>query len=125
VPEPYHRRVLLPAPWLLALALVLGLLVLPAARRLQLAGLSGRSIGLYTLFLWLLALAVAIRPGVTRFLIPILIVAYIAPFVAGPERIARVTRRGRRGPPGPPPRPPIKDVTPPTERIDGGPTGRP
>jgi uncharacterized membrane protein YedE/YeeE len=114
--------VLLPAPWLLALALVLGLLVLPAARRLQLAGLSGRATGLYALFLWLLAFALAIRPGVTRFLIPILILAYIAPFVAGPERIARVTRRGRRGPPGPPP---IKNVTPPTERIDDGPSGRP
>jgi hypothetical protein len=58
-------------------------------------------------------MAVILRPGVTRFLIPILLVAYIAPFVAGPDRIARWNRR--RG--GPPPRP-IKDVTPPTERID-------
>jgi len=121
-PRPYHRVVLLPAPWLLAVALVIGLLVLPPARRLHLAGLSAWSIGLYALCLWLLASAIVIRPGVTRFLIPILIAAYIAPFVAGPERIARVARRGRRGPPPPPP---MKNVTPPGERIDDGPQGRP
>lgn len=112
---------LLPAPWILAVALVLALVVLPPARRLQIAGLSGRTIGLYALALWLMAFALVARPGVTRFLVPILIVAYIAPFVAGPERIARVARRGRRGPPPPPP---MKNVTPPTERIDGGPAAR-
>jgi len=117
----YHRPVLLPAPWILAVALVLALVVLPPARRLQIAGLSGRTIGLYALALWLMAFALVARPGVTRFLVPILIVAYIAPFVAGPERIARVARRGRRGPPPPPP---MKNVTPPTERIDGGPAAR-
>jgi hypothetical protein len=110
--------VLLPAPWLIALALLIGFAVLPPARRLQLGGLSGRSIGLYALFLWFLAMAVLVRPGVTRYLIPILLLAYIAPFVAGPDRIARISRRGRGGPP---PRPPVKDVTPPSERIDGGP----
>ena len=105
---------LFPAPWLLALALGVFLLVLLPARRLQLGGLSGRSIGVYTLFVWLLGMAVVVRPGVTRFLIPILLVAYVAPFVAGPDRIARVRRAGRRGPPAPP----MKDVTPPSERID-------
>jgi hypothetical protein len=112
----YHQPVLLPAPWFLALALVAGLLVLLPARRLQLAGMSGRTIGTYALFVWLLGLAVIARPGVTRFLIPILLIAYIAPFVASPERIERITRRRGRGDP---PRPPIKDVTPPSERIDG------
>ena len=120
----YHRPVLIPPPWLLAVGLVLGLVVLLPARRLQLAGLSGGSIGLYALCLWLLAFAILIRPGVTRFLIPILIIAYIAPFVAGPERIARVARVARRGRRGPPPPPPIKNVTPPTERIDDGPPGQ-
>jgi hypothetical protein len=109
--------VLFPAPWLLALALGVLLLALLPARRLQLGGLSGRSIGVYTLFVWLLGMAVVVRPGVTRFLIPILLVAYIAPFVAGPERIARLRRVGRRGPPASPPRS-MKDVTPPSERID-------
>ena len=28
--------------------------------------------------------------GVTRFLLPILVVAYIAPFVVGPERLSRL-----------------------------------
>jgi hypothetical protein len=112
----YHQRVFLPAPWFLALALVAGLLVLLPARRLQLAGMSARTIGTYALFVWLLGLAVIARPGVTRFLIPILLIAYIAPFVASPERIERITRRRGRG--DPPPRPPIKDVTPPSERID-------
>ncbi len=105
---------LLPAPWLLALALGVALVVLLPARRLQLGGLSSRAIGGYALFLWLLGMAVVVRPGVTRFLIPILLVAYIAPFVAGPDRIARLHRRGRRRPPARP----MKDVTPPTERID-------
>ena len=105
--------VFLPAPWLLALALGVAFAVLLPARRLQLGGLSSRAIGIYALFVWALGMAVVIRPGVTRFLIPILLVAYIAPFVAGPDRIARWSRR--RG--GPPPKE-LKDVTPPSERID-------
>ncbi len=106
---------MLPAPWLLALALVLGLLVLVPARRLQLSGLSARVIGLYAVVLWLLGMAVAIRPVATRFLVPIVLVLYLAPFIAGPERVRRLLRR-------PPPgvdRPPIKDVTPPDERDPG------
>ena len=99
-------------PWLLALGLVLALLVLIPARRLQLAGLAPRTIGLFALTLWALAMLVAISPGGTRVLIPILLVAYLAPFVAAPDRVARVLRRGGPGPTegG---RPPIKNVTPP------------
>ena len=113
-PAPYDLAVNL-SPALLALGLALGLIVLLPARRLQLAGLTGRSIGLYALALWLIGVVVAIRPGATRLLIPILLIAYLAPFVAAPERIARVLRRGRRGDPPPPP---IKNVTPPGERLD-------
>ena len=47
-----------------------------------------------------LALLVAIRPGATRILIPILLVAYLAPFVASPDAVARFIRRGRGGGPG-------------------------
>jgi hypothetical protein len=108
----YDPRVIL-SPQLLALGLGLGLLVLLPARRLQLAGWSGRAIGLYALGMWLVALIVAVRPVATRFLIPILLVAYLAPFVAAPERVVHVLRRGRRGDPPPPP---IKDVTPPDQR---------
>jgi hypothetical protein len=106
---------MLPAPWLLALALGLGLLVLIPARRLQLSGLSGRVIGLYVLVLWLLAMVVAIRPVATRFLVPMLIVAYLAPFVAGPDQVRRLLRRPPPSAPGRDEveRPPMKDVTPP------------
>ena len=104
---------MLVSPQLLALALGLGLLVLLPARRLQRAGWSGRAIGLYVVGIWLVAFLVAIRPVATRLVIPILLVAYIAPFVAAPERVVRALRRGRRGDPPPPP---IKDVTPPDQR---------
>ena len=45
-------------------------------------------------------------PGPFRLLLPVLIVAYVAPFVAGPERLARVLRK-RRPEPGV-----VIDVTP-------------
>src|ERR671910_2126359 len=98
---------MLAPPWLLALGLVLGLLVLLPARRLQLAGLAPRTIGLLALTLWALAMLVAIRPGATRVLIPILLLAYLAPFVAAPDRVGRFLGRG-----GGSGRPPIKNVTP-------------
>lgn len=114
-PGAYDRCVLLP-PWLLAVGLVLGLLVLLPARRLQLAGLSGRAIGFYAVALWLAGLLLAARPVGARFLIPIALLAYVAPFVAAPEVVGRVLRRGRPpDPPAPPPRPPMKNVTPPDD----------
>lgn len=93
-------------PWLIALALGLGLLVLIPARRLRAAGLSSGSVGLYALALWGLAMLVAIRPGATRIVVPLLLLAYLAPFIAGPDVIGRLLRRQ-------PARPPIKNVTPP------------
>ena len=103
-------------PWLLALGLILGVLVLFPSRRLQLAGLSSRVIGLYAVSLWLMGLFLAVRPIGARFLIPIALLAYIAPFVAAPEVVGRVVRRGRpRDPPLDPPRPPMKNVTPPDD----------
>src|SRR5919106_576518 len=92
-------------PWLLALAMVLGFLVLIPARRLRAAGLSSGSVGLYALAMWGLAMLVAVRPGATRILIPLLLLAYLAPFIAGPDVLGRVLRRQ-------PTRPPIKNVTP-------------
>jgi hypothetical protein len=116
-------------PEFLALGLVLVLLVLIPARRLQLAGFGARTIGAYAASLWLLGLVVAIRPGLLRILIPLLLVAYLAPFIASPDALNRLVRRGgnlRRGGRGgigqggsttPPSggRPPIKNVTPPDE----------
>jgi hypothetical protein len=104
---------MLAPPWLLALGLVLGLLVLLPARRLQLAGLAPRTVGLFALTLWALAMLVAVSPGGARILVPILLVAYLAPFVAAPDRMGRILRRG--GGPGAGSgggRPPMKNVTP-------------
>ena len=111
---------MLAPPWLLALGLVLGLLVLLPARRLQLAGLAPRTIGLFALTLWALAMLVAISPGGARVLIPILLVAYLAPFVAAPDRVGRILRRGGGSgdPPGGTGRP-IKNVTPPDADVPG------
>ena len=105
---------MLPAPWLLALALVVGLLVLIPSRRLQLAGFSPRTIGLYAVALWILAMAIAVRPSGSRVLVPFLLVAYLGPFVGAPDQVRRIVGRGRRPPGGPPPggQPPMKDVTP-------------
>ena len=111
----YDRRVILP-PSLLALGLVLGVLVLFPARRLQLAGLSPRVIGFYAVALWLMGFFLAVRPVGARFLIPIALLAYIAPFVAAPEVVGRVLRRGGPRQPPRPPQPPMKNVTPTDDR---------
>ncbi len=100
-------------PWLLALGLVLGLIVLVPAGRLRAAGLSRGTVALYAAVLWGVAMLVAIRPGATRIVVPLLLVAYIAPFLAAPETIGRFLRRE---PPGG--RPPIKNVTPPDPPAD-------
>lgn len=107
---------MLPAPWLIALALVVGLLVLIPARRLRIAGFSSRTIGLYALGVWGLAMLVAIRPVGGRVVVPILLVAYLAPFVGAPDQVRRFVDRGRRPPPAG--RPPLKDVTPPATGTD-------
>jgi len=53
------------------------------------------------------AMLVVVRaPGLDRFLLPILVLAFVAPFVAGPERLSRVM--GAR----PPKARPVIDVTP-------------
>jgi hypothetical protein len=107
----------LPAPALLALGLLLGLVVLLPARRLQLAGVASHWIGLYALCVWLLAFFLVVRPIAARFLVPFLIVLYIAPFVAAPERIRAIVRRGTggRADRADEPRPPMKNVTPPDD----------
>jgi hypothetical protein len=110
---PYPSIVTLP-PTLLALGLVLGLLVLVPARRLRLAGISARAVGTYAAILWLLAFVAAAMPGAMRALVPILLIAYLAPFVAAGGRLGRIVRRG-----GGPGARPMKDVTPPRRDDDG------
>ena len=106
------------APWLIALALVVGLLVLIPARRLRLIGFSPRTIGLYASMLWLLGMGVAMAPAGARVLVPFVLVLYLAPFVAGPDTVQRVFRRPRG--PGAAAKPPVKDVTPRDPSGDGG-----
>ncbi|MEP6638207.1 MAG: hypothetical protein ABJC39_02570 [Chloroflexota bacterium] len=105
----------MPAPALLAVGLVLGLLVLLPARRLRLAGFGSTAIATYAAVLWALGFFLALRPVATRFLVPILLLAYLAPFVVAPARLSRIVRRTRRPEDGDdgPPSPPMKNVTPP------------
>jgi hypothetical protein len=103
------------SPLLLLVVLVAALVGLIPVWRLRVAGWPRR----WLLVAWLLyaaAIFLAIRaPAATRFLLPILVLAYVAPFVAGPERLTRVLRG-----PGDPPRPVI-DVTPlPPTSLPGG-----
>ena len=94
------------SPVLLLLALVAGLLALLPVWRLRRAGWPPRT--LFTAWaLYSLGILAGMRfPGAFSLLLPILIVAYLAPFVAGPERLTRVLR-GRAPEPGV-----IIDVTP-------------
>ena len=102
-------------PLLLAIGLVLGLLVLLPARRLQLGGVPSRWIGIYVVSWWALAFFLAVRPVMVRFLLPIVLIAYLAPFVAASGPVSRAIDRSRRLRRGgdDPPRPPMKNVTPP------------
>ena len=94
-------------PVLLLIVLVAALVGLIPVWRLRIAGWPPR----WLVLAWVLYAAsifLAVRaPLATRFLLPILVLAYVAPFIAGPERLTRVLRG-----PGEPPRP-IIDVTPP------------
>jgi hypothetical protein len=103
------------SPLLLLFVLVATVLGLIPVWRLRAAGWPQR----WLVLAWALyagAIFLAVRaPVATRFLLPILVLAYVAPFVAGPERLTRVLRG-----PGEPPRPVI-DVTPiPPVGLPGG-----
>ena len=114
----YHRAV---GPASLALSGLIALLVLLPTRRLQLAGWSSRSLAAYYVAVWLLAVLVAVVPIPARFLVPFLLVAYLAPFVTVREGLDRLMGRPRSGTRVEPPTSdggdrPIKDVTPPDLR---------
>ena len=106
-------------PALIALFLVATLVALLPVWRLRIAGWA-RGALVTAWLLYALGIFLAVRfAGPMRFLLPILVIAYVAPFIAGPERLARVL--GRRPPPGPPP---IKNVTPPSSpSLPGGEDG--
>lgn len=96
----------MPTPAFLALAGVILLLVLIPTRRLQLAGWSPWALAAYYVAVAGLALLVAWFRGPARFLVPILLVVYLAPFVTARAGLDRLLGRGR--PPAEP-----RDVTPP------------
>lgn len=96
----------MPTPAFLALALLILLLVLIPTRRLQLAGWSPGALAAYYVAVAGLALLVAGIRGPARFLVPILLIAYLAPFVTARAGLDRLLGRGK--PPGEP-----RDVTPP------------
>ncbi len=110
-------------PTSLALTGLIALLVLIPTRRLQLAGLGRQALTAYYLAVLLLGIVVAVLPGPTRFLVPFLLVAYLAPFVTLREGLDRLRGRppgegGRVEPPGDRRgrSRPMKDVTPPGDR---------
>lgn len=88
------------------------------ARRLRLDGRSPRAILGYVALLLALALGVTELRPLARYLLPLLGVVYLAPFVTWRGGLARLF--GRRGPDvrvtlaEPPVIPPPRDVTPPT-----------
>lgn len=84
------------SPALLATILLAALLALIPVWRLRVAGWPPRSL-FSAWILYAAGIFVAVRfPGPVRILVPILVLAYVAPFVAGPERLSRVLN-GRRG----------------------------
>jgi uncharacterized membrane protein YhaH (DUF805 family) len=95
---PYHRPMGLPAPWLIGLVLLCFALAAIPTRRLSDAGLRPAWLTAYLLVVVALGVAVVVARGPGRFLVPILVVAYLAPLVVAPETTARWLRRGRRPP---------------------------
>ncbi len=79
----------------LLLAGLLVLIVLIPTRRLYLAGWPTGALFGYFLFVYLLALVVAELRGPARFLVPLLVIAYLAPFVTARDGIARLMGRTR------------------------------
>jgi len=104
------------SPLTIALVGLVALLVLIPTRRLQLAGFRREWLTTYFLSLWLLGALVAAMPAPARFLVPILLVAYLAPFLTLRDGLDRLLGRPRRGGGAVARRPPVKDVTPPEQR---------
>lgn len=112
------------SPALLLALLVASLVALLPVWRLHVAGWPARWLLAAWLVLALGTFAAVRFPGAARFLVPILVLSYVAPFVAGPERLARVLGGGAgRGV--------VIDVTPrraealPPPREDEDPADRP
>jgi hypothetical protein len=95
-------------PFLVAAALVVGVLALAPTRRLFLAGRSPGLVSGYFIGLWVLGMLLAISPLRARIVLPLLALLYVLPFVAWRAGIGRLLGRRPREV-----RPPMKNVTPP------------
>jgi hypothetical protein len=108
------------SPVLLLILLAAALLALIPVWRLRVAGWPARWLAVA----WVAyagAIVFAIRaPAASRFMVPMLVLSFVAPFVAGPERLTRVLRGRGTG------AKPVINVTPrrPPGLPDGG-TGDP
>lgn len=93
------------SPLLIALLLFAMFVALIPVRRLAAAGWSAGSL-FTTWTFYSLGLFAGLRfPGLASFVLPVLVVAFVLPFVAGPERLARLLGRRQR-------LPVVIDVTP-------------
>jgi hypothetical protein len=109
----------------IALAGLVALLVLIPTRRLHLAGWRRESLTTYFIAVWLLGVVVTALPSPAKFLIPLLLVAYLAPFVTLRDGLDRLLGRPPGGGSGGSGRdsrrtpvddqPPMKNVTPPED----------
>jgi hypothetical protein len=84
------------------LVLAIGLLVLIPTRRLFLAGWTPAALTAYFLGMAAFAFVVAELRGPARYLLPILVLAYIAQFITAREGISRLRDRFGSGPPARP-----------------------
>lgn len=114
------------SPTLLALLLAVFLLAMLPTRRLYLAGWSGGALASYLVVLMAFGLLLADLRGPTRYLVPVAVVLYVAPFTPVPAAIRRwqVAWAARHGAAAAP----MKNVTPPevtvrdaTRRLEPGP----
>ncbi|MEO7664100.1 MAG: hypothetical protein ABIV26_03175 [Candidatus Limnocylindrales bacterium] len=117
------------SPVTIALAGFVAMLVLLPTRRLYLAGWRRDALAAYFGVVWALGIVVAVVPVPARFLLPVVLIAYLAPFVTLREGIDRLFGRpprsgnigggasgGASGGRNSANARPIKDVTPPGDR---------
>ena len=107
---PTRHRIIEPmlSPALLALALTLFLVLLAPVGRLRRSGWSPRMAGAYLLAMLAFGLLAAEAPAAARYIVPVLALAYVTPYVAA--RLGLGRSRAKPGPTIVVERPEIKQV---------------
>jgi len=90
------------SPYLLGLAGLLAVLMLLPTRRLFVAGWDRPALTTYFVAMWGLAMLAALAEGPLRYLVPVLLVGYLAPFITFRAGVVRVFGARR----------PVRNVTP-------------